>query len=81
MSFFLPLGSFAWSLGSLILDGVISYYSPTKGVPEKEYAFDIELYDEIVPEVGVISFWPVILCTFAYLPVSLVWRIPMTRFR
>ena len=25
--------------------------SPAKGVPEKSYAFDLQLYDEIVPEV------------------------------
>jgi hypothetical protein len=25
--------------------------SSSKGIPEKEYAFDIELFDEILPEV------------------------------
>ena len=25
--------------------------SPSKGVPEKHFAFDLQLYDEIIPEV------------------------------
>jgi hypothetical protein len=26
--------------------------SPSKGVPERQYQFDLKLYDEIIPEVG-----------------------------
>lgn len=30
------------------------FYSPAKGLPEKEYAFDLELYGEIIPEVSLL---------------------------
>ena len=35
---------------------IISWYSPSKGVPEKNYAFDLQFYDEIIPEVHLTSF-------------------------
>jgi hypothetical protein len=46
-----------WVLEQSLLDlscwiALIPHYSSSKGIPEKEYSFDIELFDEIIPEVG-----------------------------